>query len=605
MTATDASTMQSARFEPLPPDRPADALERELLARWDEERLFEQTISANAEAPSFVFFEGPPTANGRPGIHHVFARTIKDLFCRHRAMKGFRVLRKAGWDTHGLPVEIEVEKQLGISGKQQIDALGVAEFNRLCRESVFRYRTDWEKLSARMAYWLDYEHPYVTYTHDYVESVWWSLKTLFDKDLLYRGHKILPYCPRCGTALSSHEVAQGYEEVEDPSVYVALELVGDEGDNRSLVADAPRDDGSSLVGRRILVWTTTPWTLVSNTALAVNPDLEYVEVIRREGKDYRTFILAADRLRPVLGDDFENRWEIIRRLSGSEMVGWRYRRPFDWLEYPEGRAHEIVVGESFVSAEDGSGVVHMSPAFGGDDYAAGQRHNLAFLQPVDARGQFPRDLPVVGGLFVKDADALLIEELKRRGVLWKAARIMHSYPHCWRCDTPLLNYARTSWFVRTTAYRDSMLVRNAAVDWHPPEAGEGRFGEWLKNNIDWAISRDRYWGTPLPVWLCDADETHVAVVGSYAEFSERVGSALPNDFDPHKPQVDSYYWRCTKAGCPGHMRRVPEVIDTWFDSGSMPFAQWHYPFENRDRLTAQYPADFIAEVVDQTRGWFY
>jgi isoleucyl-tRNA synthetase len=601
MTATNAGATQSA-FEPLPPDRPADALELELLAQWEQERLFEQTLASNAESPRFVFFEGPPTANGRPGIHHVFSRTIKDLFCRYRAMKGYRVERKAGWDTHGLPVEIEVEKQLGISGKQQIEAIGVAEFNRLCRESVFRYRGDWERLSARIGFWLDYAHPYITYTNDYVESVWWALKTLYDKKLLYRGHKILPYCPRCGTALSSHEVAQGYQEVEDPSVYVALEVGGSAAESER---SATRADGKSLTGRRILVWTTTPWTLVSNAALAVNPELDYIEVIRREGEDYRTLILAADRARAVLGDDYENRWEIVRHLRGTEMVGWHYQRPFDWLEYPEGSAHEIVVGESFVSAEDGSGVVHMAPAFGADDYAAGRRHNLAFLQPVDARGEFPRELPVVGGLFVKDADELLTHELKRRGVLWKSGHIVHSYPHCWRCDTPLLYYARTSWFVRTTGYRDSMLVRNAAVDWHPPEAGEGRFGEWLKNNIDWAISRDRYWGTPLPVWLCDADDTHVDVIGSYAELASRVNRPLPNDFDPHKPHVDSYAWRCTKPGCAGQMHRVPEVIDTWFDSGSMPFAQWHYPFENRERFAAQYPADFIAEGVDQTRGWFY
>jgi isoleucyl-tRNA synthetase len=602
MTAANVSAMQSASFEPLPPDRPAEELERELLARWDEERLFAQTIAEHADAPAFVFFEGPPTANGRPGIHHVFARTIKDLFCRYRAMKGYRVERKAGWDTHGLPVEIEVEKQLGISGKQQIEAIGVAEFNRLCRESVFRYRAEWEKLSARIGFWLDYAHPYVTFTNDYVESVWWALETLHRRDLLYRGHKILPYCPRCETALSSHEVAQGYEEVEDPSVYIALELLGAEPDGAPARAETTP---GTKAGRRILVWTTTPWTLVSNTALAVNPDLDYVEVIRREGEDYRTLILAADRARAVLGEDYENRWEIIRRVRGTELVGSRYRRPLDWLDYPEGRAHEIVVGESFVSAEDGSGVVHMSPAFGADDYAAGQRHNLAFLQPVDLRGRFPRDLPVVGGLFVKDADPLLIEELKRRGVLWKSGRIMHSYPHCWRCDTPLLYYARTSWFVRTTAYRDSMLARNAGVDWHPPEVGEGRFGEWLKNNIDWAISRDRYWGTPLPVWVCDADDAHIDVIGSYAALAVQVGRPLPNDFDPHKPHVDSYTWRCTRAGCAGHMRRVSEVIDTWFDSGSMPFAQWHYPFENQDRFAAQYPADFIAEGVDQTRGWFY
>ena len=603
MTATNTDAMQSAQFEPLPPDRPADAMEQELLAQWEQERLLEQQVAANAESPSFVFFEGPPTANGRPGIHHVFARTIKDLFCRYRAMKGYRVERKAGWDTHGLPVEIEVEKQLGISGKQQIEAIGVAEFNRLCRESVFRYRADWERLSARIGFWLDYAHPYITYTNDYVESVWWALKTLYDRDLLYRGHKILPYCPRCGTALSSHEVAQGYEEVEDPSVYIALEIREASAPNEVMPSD--RASAGRHAVRRILVWTTTPWTLVSNAALAVNPELDYLEVVRREGEDHRTLILAADRVGGVLGEDYEKRWEIVRRLRGAEMAGWRYQRPLDWLEYPEGSTHEVIVGEAFVSAEDGSGVVHMSPAFGADDYAAGRRHNLAFLQPVDARGQFPRDLPVVGGLFVKDADALLIEELKRRGVLWKSGRLMHSYPHCWRCGTPLLYYARTSWFVRTTAYRDSMLVRNAAVDWHPPEAGEGRFGEWLKNNIDWAISRDRYWGTPLPIWVCDADDTHVDAVGSYAELGERVGSALPNDFDPHKPNVDVYHWRCRTPGCAGQMRRVPEVIDTWFDSGSMPFAQWHYPFENRERFAAQYPADFIAEGIDQTRGWFY
>jgi isoleucyl-tRNA synthetase len=597
-------------FGILPSDRPADELERELLSRWDEEGLFELTLEKNTAAKPWVFFEGPPTANGKPGIHHVFSRTIKDLFCRHRAMKGYRVARKAGWDTHGLPVEIEVEKQLGISGKQQIEALGVAEFNRLCRESVFRYRTDWEKLSARIGYWLDYEHPYVTFTPEYVESVWWALATLYERDLLYRGHKILPYCPRCGTALSSHELALGYKDVEDPSVYVALDVV----------------DGSTPTNRRILVWTTTPWTLVSNVALAVHPDLEYVEVVRRTGEDRRTLILAESRLRAVLGEDFDNRWDIVGRLKGDEMVGWRYRRPFDWLEYPEGKQHEIVIGEEFVSAGDGSGVVHMAPAFGQDDYAAGQKHDLAFLLPVGPRGEFPSDLPVAGGEFVKDADPLLIEELKRRGVLFKAGRITHSYPHCWRCDTPLLYYARTSWFVKTSSYKDAMLARNARVNWNPPEVGAGRFGEWLQNNIDWAISRDRYWGTPLPVWVCETDASHVDVIGSFATLAERVapadaGSLPPGSasrehrarvlshngepFDPHKPNVDAFSWRCTHEGCTGTMRRVPEVIDTWFDSGSMSFAQWHYPFENAEKLADQFPADFIAEGVDQTRGWFY
>jgi isoleucyl-tRNA synthetase len=591
MTATAPTEM---RFQPLPPDRPADEVERELLARWEDEQLFRQTLDARAGAPTFVFFEGPPTANGRPGIHHVFARTVKDLFCRHRAMKGMRVARKAGWDTHGLPVEIEVEKQLGISGKQQIEALGVVEFNRRCRESVFTYRAEWEKLSARIGFWLDYDHPYVTFTNDYIESVWWALKTLFDRNLLYRGHKILPYCARCGTALSSHELALGYQDVEDPSVYIALDL-----------------ENST---RRILVWTTTPWTLVSNAALAVHPELEYVELSRRGDRaahadakavDKRTIILAESRVRAVLGEDYDSRWSIVGRMRGAELVGQRYRRPIDWLEYPEGTNHEIIVGEEFVSADDGTGVVHMSPAFGADDYAAGKRHNLGFLNPVGARGEFPPSMPIVGGLFVKDADALLIEELKRRGVLWKSARITHSYPHCWRCGTPLLYYARTSWFVRTTAFKDAMLARNARVDWHPSSVGEGRFGEWLTNNIDWAISRDRYWGTPLPVWICDADSAHVDCIGGFADLAQRVGTALPHDFDPHKPHVDHYTWRCTTNACAGTMRRAPEVIDTWFDSGAMSFAQWHYPFENREKLAEQYPADFIAEGVDQTRGWFY
>jgi isoleucyl-tRNA synthetase len=588
------------RYAPVPADQPADALEQALLSRWREEDLFARTLAARAGAEPFVFFEGPPTANGKPGIHHVFSRTIKDLFCRHRAMKGYLVHRKAGWDTHGLPVEIEVEKRLGISGKQDIEKLGVAEFNRLCRESVFTYRGDWERLSERIGYWLDYDDPYVTYTPEYVESVWWALATLYRKGLLYRGHKILPYCARCGTALSSHEVAQGYEDVDDPSVYVALDLAAMGG------AAVPEADGMpGRTARRILVWTTTPWTLVSNSALAVHPELEYVELRKTESPDTRTIILAAARAGAVLGEDYATRWTQVGTLSGAQLVGARYRRPLDWLPYPEGTNHEIVVGERFVSADDGSGVVHMAPAFGADDYAAGRRHNLAFLQPVNARGEFPEDLPLVGGQFVKHADAALIEELKRRGVLWKAGTMTHSYPHCWRCGTPLLYYARTSWFVRTSSYKDEMLSRNARVGWHPPQVGSGRFGEWLENNIDWAISRDRYWGTPLPVWVCSANEQHLDVLGSYAELAERTAVALAKDFDPHKPNVDEHTWACREAGCGGTMRRTPEVIDTWFDSGSMPFAQWHYPFEHREALESRYPGDFIAEGLDQTRGWFY
>jgi isoleucyl-tRNA synthetase len=418
--------------------------------------------------------------------------------------------------------------------------------------------------------------------------------------LLYRGHKILPYCARCGTTLSSHEVAQGYEDVEDPSVYIALDLgmVGGE-----VVEDAAGMPGRTA--RRILVWTTTPWTLVSNAALAVHPDLMYVELQKTDSKDTRTIIMAESRAKAVLGDDYILRWTWVRTMKGEELVGARYRRPIDWLPYPVGTTHELIVSESFVSADDGSGVVHMSPAFGADDYAAGKRHNLAFLQPVNTRGEFPADLPLVGGKFVKDADAQLIEELKRRGVLWKATTITHSYPHCWRCDTPLLYYARNSWFIRTSSYKDEMLARNAEVNWNPPEVGAGRFGEWLENNIDWAVSRDRYWGTPLPVWVCDTNAEHLDVVGSFADLATRSGAPLAADFDPHKPGVDSFSWPCTVAGCGGHMRRTPEVIDAWYDSGSMSFAQWHYPFEHRDEVTKQFPADFIAEGLDQTRGWFY
>jgi len=581
----------AGRFRLLPTDRSPDELEMEMLALWKEEKLFQQTLTQAKGKPEFVFFEGPPTANGRPGIHHVFSRTVKDLFCRHRAMRGFHVARKAGWDTHGLPVEIEVEKRIetdfGIrTAKQQIEKIGVERFNEMCRESVWRYRTDWEELSERIGYWLDYTDPYVTYSNDYIESVWWALAIMFRRGRLYRGHKVLPYCARCGTTLSSHEVAQGYKDVKDPSAYVALDLV---------------EEKNAKTRRRILVWTTTPWTLVSNVALAVNPALEYVELQKRKSEADETIILALARTPAVLGDDFAGRWETLRSFRGSELVGKRYKRPLDWVQYKEGK-HEIIIGESFVSADEGTGVVHMAPAFGADDYAAGQRNGLAFLQPVNLRGEFPEDMPLVGGMFVKDADAVILEELKRRGVLWKSTLHEHAYPHCWRCETPLLYYARTSWFIRTTEFKDAMLVRNSRVDWHPSEVGAGRFGEWLTNNIDWAVSRDRYWGTPLPIWVCDRDASHAEAIGGFAELSERSGVALEKTFDPHKPFIDRYAWQCT---CGGSMTRTPEVIDAWFDSGSMPFAQWHFPFENRETFERYYPADFIAEGIDQTRGWFY
>ncbi len=579
------------RFRLLPTDRSPDDLENEILARWKEEKLFERTLAQTEGKPEFVFFEGPPTANGKPGIHHVFSRTVKDLFCRYRAMRGQHVARKAGWDTHGLPVEIEVEKRIetdfGIrTAKQQIEKIGVERFNEMCRESVWRYRADWESLSERIGYWLDYSDPYITYSNDYIESVWWALATMFRRGRLYRGHKVLPYCARCGTTLSSHEVAQGYKDVKDPSAFVALDIVG---------------DGGSKTRRRILVWTTTPWTLISNVALAVSPALEYVELRKKKGEPDETIIVAQSRAGSVLGDDYETRWDAVGTFRGTELIGKRYNRPLDWVAYKEGK-HEIIIGEDFVSAEEGTGVVHMAPAFGADDYAAGQRNGLAFLQPVNLRGEFPADMPLVGGMFVKDADPVILEELKKRGVLWKSALFEHAYPHCWRCETPLLYYARTSWFVRTTEFKDEMLARNARVDWHPPEVGAGRFGEWLTNNIDWAVSRDRYWGTPLPIWVCDKDDTHAEAIGGYTELAERAGAKLPEGFDPHKPFIDRYEFKCK---CGGTMKRTPEVIDAWFDSGSMPFAQWHFPFENEKKFGRYFPADFIAEGIDQTRGWFY
>lgn len=597
------SAKNKPRFRLLPTDRSPDELERELLDLWKSENLFHQTLERPSPKGDFVFFEGPPTANGKPGIHHVFSRTVKDLFCRHRAMQGFHVTRKAGWDTQGLAVEIEVEKQLGkelgISSKQMIENIGVEKFNELCRESVWKYQSEWQELSERIAYWLDYSDPYITYSNDYIESVWWALATLFDKGLLYRGHKVLPYCPRCETTLSSHEVAQGYRDVKDPSAYVALDLLDENGKPFT-----PR--------RRILVWTTTPWTLVSNVALAVNAELDYVELKRKQtttsdssrvnDRQDGTIILAAARVSGVLGEDHADRWEKVGSMKGSDLTKLTYKRPLDLVAYGEGK-HEIIVAEDFVSAEDGSGVVHMAPAFGADDYAAGKRNGLDFLQPVDLKGQFVAGIPLVAGKFVKDADQIILDELKRTGVLWKTSLFEHSYPHCWRCHTPLLYYARTSWFVRTTEYKDQMLERNARMDWHPEEMREGRFGEWLTNNIDWAVSRDRYWGTPLPLWVCENDASHIEAIGSYEKLAQRSGTSLGDNFDPHKPFIDRIKVKCGK--CAGTMTRTPEVIDAWFDSGSMPFAQWHFPFENAEKMAHHYPADFIAEGVDQTRGWFY
>jgi isoleucyl-tRNA synthetase len=574
------------KYPDLPPN--TVALEEEVLGRWQAEDTFRRSLEQTADGEPFVFYEGPPTANGRPGIHHVFSRTIKDSVSRFRTMQGRWVPRMAGWDTHGLPVEIEAEKKLGISGKREIEAIGIARFNEVCRESVLTYTGEWERFSARIGYWLDYSRPYVTYREEYVESVWWLLKRIADRGLFYRGHKILPYCPRCGTGLSSHEVAQGYKDVKDPSLYVILPLVGDDGE-----AD----------GRELLVWTTTPWTLVSNTALAVNPELEYAEV-EHEG---RRLVLARARVAALFGSEEA----VTRTFPASEIVGAKYRRPFDWVDPRQyGTAEQAsrawhVYAADFVTSEDGTGIVHTAPAFGADDYALGQAQGLPVLHPVDDRGAFRADLPLVGGRFVKDADTDLVIELKKRGQVFKSSKEEHSYPHCWRCGSPLLYMARDSWFIRTTAVREDLLANNAQIRWFPPEMGSGRFGEWLENNVDWAISRNRYWGTPLPAWVCDADLSHTRFVGSFDELRELSGLAeLP---DPHRPYVDEVTLRCTHEGCGGTMRRVPEVIDVWFDSGAMPYAQHHFPWgegDNRE-FRRQYPADFICEAVDQTRGWFY
>ncbi len=566
------------------PNLSADALEKQLLATWKHERLFATTQEAARYAPPFVFFEGPPTANGRPGIHHVFARTIKDLVCRYQTMLGNGVTRIAGWDTHGLPVEIEVERALGISGKKQIEAYGVEKFNRLCRESVFTYKTDWEALSERIAYWLDYEHPYITYTNDYIETVWWLLKRLYDKALLYRGHKVLPYCPRCGTALSSHELALGYETVQTNSVYVTF----------------PAEDDAK---RQFVIWTTTPWTLLANVAVAVHPDLEYGEY---EVQGTR-FVVATARAGDVhvAGRPLAMAPRVAG-YRGRDLVGQRYVRPLEVVPFPQEGQRAVIIAATFVSADDGTGLVHMAPAFGADDYQAAQQYGLAFVNPVAADGTFQdtRWAELNGRLVTdKETNRLIIERLKHEGRWLETRPYEHSYPFCWRCDSALIYYARNSWFVRTTALKTRMLEVNAQVAWHPPEVGRGRFGEWLENNVDWALSRDRYWGTPLNVWECDSDAAHREVIGSYAELAERWGQALPADFDPHRPGIDGYAWKC--AQCGGTMRRSVEVIDAWFDSGAMPYAQWHYPFVHEADFKAHFPADFICEGVDQTRGWFY
>jgi isoleucyl-tRNA synthetase len=593
-----------------------DDLERDLLEAWRAERLFHRTLEATQDGEPFVFYEGPPTANGKPGIHHVFARTVKDLINRYHTMRGRSVTRIAGWDTHGLPVEIEVEKALQISGKPDIERFGVAEFNTRCRESVFRYKADWESLSERIGYWLDYERAYITYTNPYIETVWWLLKQLADRDLLYKGHKVLPYCIRCGTALSSHELAQGYAQHRSPSIYVLFRVV--EGSAAAAATERPsgtaeRQSGRAAGGRGeryLLVWTTTPWTLPSNVAIAVHPDCTYVEV----NVDGRRVIVEKTiaQTKAIPGATHGKplaEFEANAEYAGRDLVGWRYEQLLDAVPVDPARAFRVVPGE-FVTNEEGTGLVHMAPAFGADDYATIQREGLAFVNPVDAAGRFAGTrFAEIEGRTVFEANEVIARRLQAEGKVfgrYEPRGYEHSYPFCWRCDAPLVYYARESWFVRTSAFKDRMITVNGEVDWHPAEVGAGRFGEWLENNVDWALSRDRYWGTPLPVWECDAaPNEHRVVVGGFAELAGYRGAPLPDDFDPHKPGVDGITFPCRSDACSGTMRRVPPVIDAWFDSGAMPFAQWHYPFEQREEFERHFPADFICEGLDQTRGWFY
>jgi isoleucyl-tRNA synthetase len=575
-------------FEPVDPKQSFPELEERMLARWREEKVFERSLAQRADAPIWSFYEGPPTANGRPGSHHVLARVFKDVYPRYKTMCGFRVPRKAGWDCHGLPVELEVEKQLGISSKQEIEEFGIAEFNQRCRESVFEYVEEWNKLTERIAFWIDLDDPYVTLEDDYIESVWWSLKQHWDKGRLYEGHKVVPYCPRCGTALSSHEVALGYEDVKDPSIYVRFPLM---------------DEDASL-----LVWTTTPWTLPGNVAVAVAPEVTYVRArVPASGGGMETVILAAPLVERVLGEGAE----VLDRFPGSALVGRSYRGPVFALE-DGGPANAFkVLGGDFVTTEDGTGLVHIAPAFGEDDYKVAAENELfdptnagTLYNPVGLDGKFTSQVSGFEGQFVKDPETTtaLIADLDSRGLLFREQVYEHSYPHCWRCGTPLLYYAKSSWYVATSQARDQLLANNEEIGWHPEHVKHGRFGKWLENNVDWALSRDRYWGTPLPIWECTAegcDERFCA--GSVADLRERARGKVPEDL--HRPYIDGVSLDCERCG--GEMRRVLSVIDTWYDSGAMPFAQFHYPFEGTEEFEERFPADYICEAQDQTRGWFY
>ncbi len=576
--------MSTGSFKALAPAIDLPATEHEILRFWEENSIFAKTIAAREGAPRWTFYEGPPTANGKPGTHHIEARVFKDLFPRYQTMKGNQVIRKAGWDCHGLPVEIAVEKELGFSGKGDIEKFGIAAFNEKCRESVQRHVGEFSDMTRRMGFWVDFDEAYWTMSPEYVESVWWSLQQIFKKGLLVQDHRVAPYCPRCGTGLSDHELAQGYETVQDPSVYVRFKAT----------SGIAAEHGASF-----LVWTTTPWTLVSNTAIAVNPSVNYqiIEITSDEDPEKNERLVVAENLVAAIAKP-ENT-TVLANILGADLERSTYERPFDLIEIPD--AHFIILAD-YVTIEDGTGLVHQAPAFGADDLLTCRKYNLPVVNPVAPDGTFLPEIALVGGAFFKDADKVLIKDLKSRGLMFKHTQYEHSYPHCWRCHTVLIYYAQPSWYIRTTSIKDDLIRENEKTDWHPETIKTGRYGDWLTNNIDWAVSRNRYWGTPLPIWRCP--ENHLYCVGSLAELSQLSGKELTAS-DPHRPFVDDITFPCSE--CSETMVRVSEVIDCWYDSGAMPFAQWGYPHKpgSVEKFEAAYPADFIAEAIDQTRGWFY
>ena len=572
---------QSPQFTALAPSIDLPSVEREILTFWQTQDVFHSSVRMRAGGESWTFYEGPPTANGMPGTHHIEARVFKDVFPRFHTMKGKHVIRKAGWDCHGLPVEIAVEKELGFSGKGDIEKYGISAFNEKCRESVQRHVDAFTAMTERMGFWVDFDEAYWTMSDEYIESVWWSLAQIHKKGLLVQDHRVAPYCPRCGTGLSDHELAQGYETVKDPSVYVRFPVTSGELEK---------------LGASLLVWTTTPWTLVSNTAIAVHPDVDYVVVRTKETEDSSSEVLVvAEPLLAVVGEGHE----VLATLKGKELERTTYARPFSYVEIPD--SHFVILAD-YVTTEDGTGLVHQSPAFGADDLASCRRYNLPVVNPIMPNGHFDESVPLVGGLFFKDADKPLVKELKNSGRLYRHQQYEHTYPHCWRCHTPLIYYAQPSWYIRTTKIKDALLRENAATDWHPETIKTGRFGDWLNNNIDWALSRNRYWGTPLPIWRCE--NSHEESFGSRHELQVRAGRDLAG-LELHRPYVDDITFACKE--CSATMVRTPEVIDCWYDSGAMPFAQWGYPHKagSVEKFNEAYPADFICEAIDQTRGWFY